>query len=80
MTTALVLGLIIYAGGCVPAFVFFMVGCAPSLLERNWHWPVIFLWPLLPLWPLHFVWRRFSRKKFSRRAPLSQGQPASAVG
>ena len=62
MTAAIQLGLAIYLGGCVPAFIFFLTGCAPSLLERNWRWPVIFLWPLLPLWPLRSVFRLRRRR------------------
>jgi len=57
MIAALEWGMALYLGGCVPAFIFFLTGCAPSLLERNWHWPVIFLWPLLPLWPLRSVFQ-----------------------
>lgn len=67
MITALQLGVAVYLGGCVPAFVFFLIGRAPALLERNWPWPVIFLWPLLLFWPLRFVFHLLPDGKRSRQ-------------
>jgi hypothetical protein len=58
MTATILLGMAVYTAGCVPALVFFFIGRAPSLVERTWHWPVIFLWPLLPFWPLRSIFRR----------------------
>jgi hypothetical protein len=58
MTAAILLGVATYAVGCVPALAFYLTGRAPSLIERSWHWPVIFLWPLLPIWPFRRVFRR----------------------
>ncbi len=37
----------VYVVGCGAAFIFYFIGHAPSLLEHNWPWSVIFLWPLL---------------------------------
>jgi hypothetical protein len=42
----------VYAGGCVFAMMFFLLGRWPALMERNWQWPVIFLWPMVVLWPV----------------------------
>ena len=79
MTAALLWAGGIYLAGCVPAFVSFFVGRAPSLIEGNTHWPVIFLWPLLPLWPLRRVVRRFAAVQRRRQKPGLDHQPAAAA-
>lgn len=78
MTTAVLLGVAIYAGGCVPAFVFFLVGHAPALFGRNWPWLVIFVWPLLPFWPLRHGFRRLPRARH-RRQKLVLDHPSAAA-
>ena len=42
-----------YSLACFFLMVYFLIGRASVLSERNWSWPVIFLWPLLMLWPIH---------------------------
>jgi hypothetical protein len=76
MILTIALGVMIYAVGCGAALMFFLVGRSPSLLERNWHWPVIFLWPLLPLWPFRSLPGKFRRLKFQRPEIITKPQVA----
>lgn len=52
-----------YSLGCIFMMVFFLIGRAPALTERNWPWPVIFLWPLLVFWPLHALAGLFIKRQ-----------------
>lgn len=72
-------GMGIYLAGCAPAFIFYFVGRAPSLIEGNTHWPVIFLWPLLPLWLLRRMVRRLPVVRHRRQKLVFDHQPAAAA-
>ena len=63
---------LVYTLGCIFAMVFFMIGRAPSLIERNLPWPVIFLWPLLAFWPVHALAGFFIRWKTSKPKMIRQ--------
>jgi hypothetical protein len=51
--------LAVYIGGCILSLMFFFMGRWPSLLERDWHWPMVFLWPMVALWPVRGIVRPF---------------------
>jgi hypothetical protein len=53
----------IYIGGCILSLMFFFTGRWPSLLERDWHWPMIFLWPMVVLWPVRWMARPFLKTR-----------------
>jgi len=71
------IGFAAYWLGCALTMVFFMVGRTPTLNERNWPWPVVFLWPLLALWPIHLLAGLYIRRRIRRQ---KHGLRRGAVG
>ena len=57
----------IYGLGCFCMMVFFIVGRAPALNEKNWPWPVVFVWPLLVFWPVHALAGLFIKRKLRKQ-------------